>query len=112
MFSARSASLARAIVPRAGVRTYAAAASAAVPKPPVALFGVDGTYASALVGYPGFQCRNTSPPDINVMGGTGVGVGVGVKGRAVLLMSNFFPDRSDEALAWLTLSGPPSTLQQ
>ncbi|KAL0640011.1 ATP synthase F0 subcomplex subunit OSCP atp5 [Maublancomyces gigas] len=50
MFSARSASLARAIVPRAGVRTYAAAAaaSAAPPKPPVALFGVDGTYASAL----------------------------------------------------------------
>ncbi|KAH0606309.1 uncharacterized protein H6S33_003970 [Morchella sextelata] len=46
MFSARTASLARAIVPRAGVRTYAAAASSA--KPPVALFGVDGTYASAL----------------------------------------------------------------
>ncbi|KAH8146851.1 uncharacterized protein LAJ45_09225 [Morchella importuna] len=46
MFSARTASLARAIVPRAGVRTYAAAASST--KPPVALFGVDGTYASAL----------------------------------------------------------------
>lgn len=51
MFSARTASLARAIVPRAGVRTYAAAASST--KPPVALFGVDGTYASALVGSPG-----------------------------------------------------------
>ncbi|KAI5838072.1 ATP synthase delta subunit-domain-containing protein [Morchella snyderi] len=46
MFSARTASLARAIVPRAGIRTYAAAAPSA--KPPVALFGVDGTYASAL----------------------------------------------------------------
>jgi hypothetical protein len=35
----------------AGIRSYAAAAPAAGPasKPPVALFGVDGTYASALV---------------------------------------------------------------
>ncbi|KAI9826169.1 MAG: ATP synthase F0 subcomplex subunit OSCP atp5 [Sarea resinae] len=41
-----------AIVPRAAVRSYAQAASAAATaqstKPPVALFGVDGTYASAL----------------------------------------------------------------
>ena len=34
--------------PRTIVRGYAAPASADV-KPPVALFGVDGTYASALV---------------------------------------------------------------
>jgi F-type H+-transporting ATPase subunit O len=47
MFSARSASLARAIAPRATrIRTYAAAAQST--KLPVALFGVDGTYASAL----------------------------------------------------------------
>ncbi|KAL7271275.1 ATP synthase F0 subcomplex subunit OSCP atp5 [Rhizina undulata] len=44
MFTARSVALARTIVPR-GIRTYAVAAS---PKPPVQLFGVDGTYASAL----------------------------------------------------------------
>jgi len=34
----------------AGIRNYAAAApTGAANKPPVALFGVDGTYASALV---------------------------------------------------------------
>ena len=31
------------------VRTYAAAAQAQSVKPPVALFGIDGTYANALV---------------------------------------------------------------
>lgn len=38
----------------AGIRGYAAAAPAtgAANKPPVALFGVDGTYASALVRLP------------------------------------------------------------
>ncbi|KAI5778519.1 ATP synthase delta subunit-domain-containing protein [Geopyxis carbonaria] len=48
MFTARTVT---ATVSRAGVRTYAAAATKAAPastKPPVALFGVDGTYASAL----------------------------------------------------------------
>lgn len=44
MFSIRSASIARAIVPRVG-RAYATAST----RPPVQLFGVDGTYASALV---------------------------------------------------------------
>ncbi|KAF2460512.1 ATP synthase delta subunit-domain-containing protein [Lineolata rhizophorae] len=43
--AARSAAVAR--TPMA-VRTYAAAASSASTKPPVALYGVDGTYASAL----------------------------------------------------------------
>ncbi|KAI5818782.1 OSCP/delta subunit of ATPase [Pyronema omphalodes] len=43
MFSVRSATT----IARAGVRGYAAAAAKSV-KPPVALFGVDGTYASAL----------------------------------------------------------------
>jgi len=46
MFSARSV----ASVSRTGVRTFAAAAAPSKStKPPVALFGVDGTYASALV---------------------------------------------------------------
>jgi hypothetical protein len=40
----------------AGIRSYAAAtATSAANKPPVALFGVDGTYASALVRIPGNQ---------------------------------------------------------
>ncbi|PUU80134.1 OSCP/delta subunit of ATPase [Tuber borchii] len=43
MLSIRSASIARAIVPRVG-RAYATAST----RPPVQLFGVDGTYASAL----------------------------------------------------------------
>ncbi|ERF70277.1 ATP synthase subunit 5 [Endocarpon pusillum Z07020] len=34
--------------PRCATRSYAAAASSIDPKPPVPLFGVDGTYASAL----------------------------------------------------------------
>ncbi|CAZ81190.1 unnamed protein product [Tuber melanosporum] len=45
MFPIRSASIARAIVPRVG-RAYAAASTST--RPPVQLFGVDGTYASAL----------------------------------------------------------------
>lgn len=51
MLSGRIASrAARVAAPRApiAVRTYAAAASPAASKPPVALFGLDGTYASAL----------------------------------------------------------------
>ena len=56
MSAARAFSTAlRAGVPRAPIarfaatRGYAAAAAPASTKPPVALFGVDGTYASALV---------------------------------------------------------------
>ena len=50
MFSARSVASAA----RTGARSYAAAAAAPAKslKPPVALFGVDGTYASALVSPP------------------------------------------------------------
>ncbi|THZ15412.1 OSCP-domain-containing protein [Aureobasidium pullulans] len=51
MLSGRIASrAARVAAPRApiAVRTYAASASPAASKPPVALFGLDGTYASAL----------------------------------------------------------------
>jgi F-type H+-transporting ATPase subunit O len=65
MSAARAFSTAlRASAPRApiaarvaGIRSYAAAAPAtgAANKPPVALFGVDGTYASALVRLPGNQ---------------------------------------------------------
>jgi len=51
MMSARlarpAAAAARRTVPRAAVRSYAAAAEVNS-KPPVALFGVDGTYANAL----------------------------------------------------------------
>jgi hypothetical protein len=62
MSAARAFSTAlRAGVPRAPIaarfaRGYAAAApSSAATKPPVALFGVDGTYASALVRLPQSQ---------------------------------------------------------
>ena len=66
MSAARAFSTAlRAGAPRAPIaarfaasRSYAAAASpatGAANKPPVALFGVDGTYASALVRLPGSQ---------------------------------------------------------
>ncbi len=63
MSAARAFSTAlRAGVPRAPIaarygatRNYAAAAAAGSSKPPVALFGVDGTYASALVRLPGTQ---------------------------------------------------------
>jgi len=44
----RTATGSRLIVPL-GVRTYAQAAVAVDSKPPIALFGLDGTYASALV---------------------------------------------------------------
>ncbi|KAK8217365.1 ATP synthase F0 subcomplex subunit OSCP atp5 [Zalaria obscura] len=46
--AARAARVAAPRAPIASVRTYAAAASSAATKPPVALFGLDGTYASAL----------------------------------------------------------------
>ena len=39
----------------AATRSYAAAAAPSGTKPPVALFGVDGTYASALVRFPRVQ---------------------------------------------------------
>lgn len=65
MFSGRALGTAlRAGVPRAPIaarvaatRGYAAAAapSSSSTKPPVALFGIDGTYASALVGYSDLQ---------------------------------------------------------
>lgn len=38
----------RAAAPRAAIRTYATPAAADA-RPPVALFGLDGTYTSALV---------------------------------------------------------------
>src|ERR1700722_4564744 len=47
--AARSAAPCVPIAPRAAFRCYAQAASSASTKPPVALFGIDGTYASALV---------------------------------------------------------------
>lgn len=53
---------ARRTAPRTAVRTYAAAAEADS-KPPVALFGLDGTYASALVRYPQ-DSENTSEANI------------------------------------------------
>jgi len=51
-FAARAARVAAPRAPIAstfGVRTYAAPTNSANTKPPVALFGLDGTYASALV---------------------------------------------------------------
>lgn len=48
MFSARLARQVASRVPMA-TRSYASAAGAASTKPPIPLFGVDGTYASALV---------------------------------------------------------------
>ena len=47
--AARSAAPRAPIAPRVAFRCYAQAASSASTKPPVALFGIDGTYASALV---------------------------------------------------------------
>ena len=47
--AARSVAPRAPIAPRAAFRCYAQAASSASTKPPVALFGIDGTYASALV---------------------------------------------------------------
>jgi hypothetical protein len=56
MFAGRlAAQAARASAPRASIasrtafRTYATPASQASTRPPIALFGIDGTYASALV---------------------------------------------------------------
>lgn len=43
------AAAARQTAPRTAIRTYAAAAPSVDSKPPVALFGLDGTYANALV---------------------------------------------------------------
>lgn len=46
----RAAAPASRLVARApAVRTYAAAAATEAVKPPVAVFGLDGTYATALV---------------------------------------------------------------
>jgi len=46
--SIRAAAPKRALAPLAPVRSYAAAAAAQDVRPPIAVFGVDGTYASAL----------------------------------------------------------------
>jgi F-type H+-transporting ATPase subunit O len=67
MFTMMSSRLARPAIAAArgtasktALRGYAAPAAADV-KPPVALFGVDGTYASALVCKPEARsCRNQS----------------------------------------------------
>jgi hypothetical protein len=53
--AARSAAQRAPIAPRAAVRAYAQASSAASSKPPVAFYGVDGTYASALVSSIGYE---------------------------------------------------------
>lgn len=50
--AARSA---RVATPRISTRGFADAKAAANTKPPVALFGLDGTYASALVRYTGWR---------------------------------------------------------
>lgn len=62
MLSARvvaRAGLRNFAVPRSvavgGLRTYAAAATQQDVRPPVALYGVDGTYANALVCFPSLQ---------------------------------------------------------
>jgi F-type H+-transporting ATPase subunit O len=50
MFASRVATRsARVVVPRNFTRGFADAKAAANTKPPVQLFGLDGTYASALV---------------------------------------------------------------
>ncbi|KAJ9649303.1 ATP synthase F0 subcomplex subunit OSCP atp5 [Coniosporium tulheliwenetii] len=46
--AARSAAPRASIAPRAAIRSYAQAANSASTRPPVPLYGVDGTYASAL----------------------------------------------------------------
>ncbi|KXJ97150.1 ATP synthase subunit 5 [Microdochium bolleyi] len=46
--SVRAAAPKRVLAARAPVRSYAAAAAAQDVKPPISVFGVDGTYASAL----------------------------------------------------------------
>lgn len=51
----------------AWTRSYAAAAAPSSTKPPVALFGIDGTYASALVRFPPSQLAGF-PPGTSVPG--------------------------------------------
>ncbi|KAF2803976.1 ATP synthase subunit 5 [Mytilinidion resinicola] len=46
--AARSATGQASIAPRAAFRCYAQAAASASTRPPVAIYGIDGTYASAL----------------------------------------------------------------
>ncbi|KAJ1338015.1 F-type H+-transporting ATPase subunit O [Microdochium nivale] len=46
--SARAAAPKRVLAARAPIRSYAAAAAAQDVRPPISVFGVDGTYASAL----------------------------------------------------------------
>ncbi len=59
--SARLAAPQRALVGQ--VRTFAAPAAGENVKPPVALFGLDGTYATALVrGFPLLEPRPPRPP--------------------------------------------------
>lgn len=55
--AARSAAPRASIAPRAAIRSYAQAANSASTRPPVPLYGVDGTYASALV-----RCRSLIAP--------------------------------------------------
>ena len=50
--AARSATPRVPIASRTVFRSYAAAAAGQNVKPPVALYGVDGTYATALVRFP------------------------------------------------------------
>lgn len=61
MLSRQAFRTARAAAPvfraPAAVRTYAAAAATESTQPPIAVFGVDGTYASALV------CRSEQYPE-------------------------------------------------
>ncbi len=55
--AARSAAPRAPIAPRAAIRSYAQAVSSTSTKPPVPLYGIDGTYASALV----CQASSTAP---------------------------------------------------
>lgn len=58
----------------AWARSYAAAAVPSSTKPPVALFGIDGTYASALVRFLPSQLAyfwpSTSVPELQWLDGT------------------------------------------
>lgn len=66
--SARAAAPSRAIASQA--RFYAAPAASESVKPPVALFGLDGTYASALVRHGADPLRQTKeePPRVAQLG--------------------------------------------
>ncbi|KAG4217009.1 hypothetical protein PC116_g34510 [Phytophthora cactorum] len=60
MFARQAIRSVRAAAPqrtlaRAPVRSYAAAAATQDVKPPVAVYGLDGTYATALVRQPPFE---------------------------------------------------------